>query len=92
MTSLFYEIMYWNVIKVETKEAFTLWVKFADGTSGYVKFLKEFFTGVFAPLSDPDLFKQVFISHGAVAWPGELDIAPDTMYREIKNHGQWILT
>ena len=40
--------------------------------------------GVFAGLSDPSLFKQVFIEHGAVTWPGEIDLAPDAMYAGIK--------
>ena len=84
--------MYWNVTKVELKEGFILFVKFADGTSGHVKFLKEFFTGVFEPFKNPDLFKQVFIAYGTITWPGELDIAPDAMYQEIKNHGEWILS
>ena len=33
-------------------------------------------TGVLAPLNDPDFFEQVFIDRGAIAWPGEIDLAP----------------
>jgi hypothetical protein len=29
------------------------------------------------------LFAQVFIDYGAVAWPGEIDLAPDAMYAQI---------
>jgi hypothetical protein len=28
-------------------------------------------------------FGQVFIDCGAVAWPGEIDLAPDAMYAEL---------
>jgi hypothetical protein len=47
--------------------------------------------GVFAPLADPALFAQVFVEHGVVTWPGELDLAPDAMYTEVKQHGEWRL-
>ena len=39
----------------------------------------------------PDVFAQVGIDHGAVTWPGEIDLAPDAMYDEIKASGQWVL-
>jgi hypothetical protein len=28
---------------------------------------------------------------GAVTWPGDIDLAPDAMYREIKRSGEWVL-
>lgn len=83
--------MYWDVTQVIPHPERTLWVSFADGTAGHVKFSKQFFTGVFAPLKDPAFFGQVFVFEGAVMWPGELDIAPDAMYHEIKKHGEWVL-
>jgi hypothetical protein len=30
-------------------------------------------------------FSQVFIDHGAVAWPGDIDLAPDAMYEDVAN-------
>ena len=38
------------------------------------------------------LYSVLMIVVGAVAWPGELDLAPDTMHREIQEHGAWVLT
>jgi len=38
---------------------------------------------VLAPLLDAQFFAQVFIDHGAVAWPGEIDLAPDAMYAQV---------
>ena len=84
--------MYWDVTKVTPKGELTLWVIFADGTSGDVKFLKESLTGVFEPLKDPLFFQQVHICAGAVTWPGEVDIAPDAMYHEIRQNGEWVLS
>lgn len=83
--------MHWSVIQAVPKGELTLWVSFADGTSGYVKFLEESLTGVFEPLKDPKFFQKVFVSKGVVTWPGEVDIAPDAMYSEIKEHGEWVL-
>ena len=43
----------------------------------------EELTGVLAPLRDTEFFRQVFIDRGAVAWPGEIDLAPDAMYADV---------
>jgi hypothetical protein len=83
--------MYWDVMKVLPKGDLTLWVIFADGTSGSVKFLKKFLTGVFEPLKEPEFFKQAFVSDGVVMWPGEVDLAPDAMYYAIKQKGEWVV-
>ena len=34
---------------------------------------------------------QVMVSLGAVTWPGDLDLSPDAMHREIKERGKWII-
>mgnify|MGYP002382522331 CR=1 FL=1 len=48
--------------------------------------------GVFAILADPVRFAEVFVSHGAVTWPGDLDLAPDAMYAAITQTGTWVLS
>jgi ABC-type cobalamin/Fe3+-siderophores transport system ATPase subunit len=45
---------------------------------------------VHVPLRDPVLFAQADVEYGAVGWPGEVDLAPDAMYDEIKKHGRWV--
>ena len=40
-------------------------------------------TGALAPLLDVKFFERVFIDSGAVAWLGEIDLAPDTMYAQV---------
>ncbi len=47
--------------------------------------------GVFARLADPARFAEAQVQYGAVAWPGELDLAPDAMYAEIQKTGEWVL-
>jgi hypothetical protein len=84
--------MRWDVVEVVAAPDLSLYVRFADGTSGLVRFAPEHLIGVFEPLKDPNFFSRVFIDHGAVVWPGEIDLAPDAMYAEIKKNGEWILT
>jgi len=83
--------MNWDVVEVKVDAPLSLYVRFADDTAGTVRFEPTYFTGVFQALKDQDLFKQVYIDAGAVAWPGDLDLAPDAMYSAIKRQGEWIL-
>ena len=83
--------MYWDVIEVKPESHLTLSVRFADGISGKVRFLPSHLTGVFTPLKQANFFKKAFIDSGVVTWPGEIDLAPDAMHSEIKQHGEWVL-
>ena len=84
--------MKWDVVSVQPLAPLSLNVEFADGTTGQVRFETSHLTGVFAVLKDPMVFKSVYIDSGAVAWPGDLDLAPDAMYNAIKAQGAWILS
>jgi hypothetical protein len=69
-------------------------VKFVDGTTGEVDLSRLVISDkavVFAALRDPELFAKAYVEYGAVVWPGEIDLAPDAMYDEIKKHGRWVL-
>jgi hypothetical protein len=48
-----------------------------------VRLREEELTGAFAPLRDARRFDQVFNDLGAVAWPGEIDLAPGAMYADV---------
>lgn len=79
------------VVGVEPIGSRRLAVRFADGIAGEVEFRDSFFFGVFAALRDPAAFAQVRCEHGYVAWPGDLDLAPDAMYAAIRREGRWVL-
>jgi hypothetical protein len=79
--------MYWDVVEVRPEAGWSVWVRFADGVSGTVRLNPEDLTGVLAPLRDAEFFRRVYIDHGAVAWPGEIDLAPDAMYRDVRGSG-----
>jgi Protein of unknown function (DUF2442) len=83
--------MYWDVTSVKPIEYLTLKVTFIDGLEGTVHFKPSHLTGVFESLKDKSYFNKVYVSHGVVTWPGELDLAPDAMHSEIKKNGSWIL-
>jgi len=79
--------MPWRVVAVEALPGFQLRVRFVDGTEGTVDLTSLVHSpnaGVFAPLADTAFFAQVFVEHGAVAWPGEIDLAPDAMYAKVR--------
>ena len=75
--------MHWDVVELNPQLHQTLFIRFRDGVSGELQLNPDDLTGVLAPLKDPAIFRQAFIEHGAVTWPGQIDLAPDAMYREI---------
>jgi len=75
--------MHWDVVEVKPEPGYCLLVRFKDGLAGHIRLRPEELTGALAPLADVQFFEQVFIDYGAVAWPGEIDLAPDAMYAEI---------
>ena len=82
----------WRVTEVEALPGFRLRVAFADGLTGMVDMSRMVHSpkaGVFAALADPSLFAQVTLDYGAVAWPGELDLAPDAMHAAIQEYTEW---
>lgn len=83
---------YWRVSEVRVVDDYAVQVRFMDGLEGVVRFLPGFFRGVFSHLVDPEQFRQVKVIGGAVTWPGELDLAPDAMHREIMQRGgEWVV-
>ncbi len=83
-----------DAAEVTALDGFRLHVRFHDGVGGHVDMSALIHSpgaGVFAQLADPALFSQAYIQYGAVTWPGELDLAPDAMYFELKQHGAWKL-
>jgi hypothetical protein len=75
--------MYWDVVEVKPEPGYRLFVRFRDGRAGHVQLQKEELTGVLSPLLDEQFFERVSIDCGAVAWPGEIDLAPDAMYAQL---------
>lgn len=82
----------WSVIDVRARPDYRLAVRFNDGLEGEVDLSRLIFSaaaGVFETLRDPAVFGAVTIEHGAVTFPGELDLAPDAMHDAILLGGSW---
>jgi len=80
--------MYWDVVEVKAESGHRLFVRFTDGISGKVQLDLSELSGVLAPLRDPAFFERALVDHGAVAWPGDIDLAPDAMYEQIVWQGR----
>jgi hypothetical protein len=83
--------MNYDVVTVRAIQPLRLVVRFADGLEGEVRFEPSHLFGVFEALKNPTTFDQVTCEEGFVAWPGDIDLAPDAMYEAIKREGVWIL-
>ena len=75
-----------DVIEVRCVRAYTLWLRFQDGTSGEVDITPSMRGPVFEPLRDPEFFKQVRVDPelGTVVWPNGADVAPETLYERLQ--------
>jgi hypothetical protein len=60
-----------------------LLIRFEDGVQGEVDFSGMRWSGVFAPLEDPDYFARVQLGLGTIVWPNDADIAPETLYHWV---------
>ena len=75
--------MYWDVVEIRAEADYWLFLRFKDGLSGRIRLEPGEFTGVLAPLVDVEFFYRVYINAGAPAWPGDIDLAPDALHRQI---------
>jgi len=86
----------WRVKEVRVVDHGLLSVRFIDGTEGNVD-MRELLDSdrivgtVFEALRDASLFSRAVVHLGVIEWPGEIDLAPDAMYDEIRARGEWIL-
>ena len=71
--------MHWSVASVQPLTDYRLLVETEGGKRGIFDMKPYLDFGVFRELRDPDYFKQVGILFGAVTWPHQQDIAPETL-------------
>lgn len=63
---------------------------FADGPEGEGDLDGHLWGPVFSRARTPAGFAEVYVDEegGTIAWPGEVDLAPDTLYVRVKT-GKW---
>ena len=76
--------MYWDVKTVKPLSDYEIYVEVKDGRKGIFDLKPYLDHGVFRELKDVDYFNQVSIVFGAVTWPHEQDIAPETLLAELR--------
>jgi hypothetical protein len=69
-----------TVMKVVPSDDFQLLVTFSTGETKKFDARPYLEKGVFTRLKNPELFKQAYVAYDTVCWPGDLDIAPETLY------------
>ena len=76
--------MYWDVSVVKPKSRYEIYVELKDGRKGLFDMKPYLDHGVFRELKDINYFNQAGILFGAVTWPNEQDIAPETLISEMR--------
>ena len=73
-----------DVIDVKAMPDFTLELEFENGERKRFDMKPLLVKEPFVVLKDFTLFEKVHAEAGTVVWPGEIDIAPETLYRQSK--------
>jgi len=81
----------WSIVHFKVLSNYKIKVSFADGTTGVADLAPRLSQGPlgdgFDPLCEQTVFAKVSLEHGALTWPGGIDLAPDAMYQRIRESG-----
>ncbi len=75
--------MYWDVKIVKPLPDYRIYVEIENGRKGIFDLKPYLDHGAFRELRNVHYFNQVGILFGAVTWPNEQDIAPETLLAEM---------
>ena len=75
--------MYWDVRTVKPLANYRIYVEIQDGRKGIFDLRPYLDHGIFRELRDVHYFNRVDVLLGAVTWPHEQDIAPETLVAEM---------
>jgi hypothetical protein len=71
-----------DVTRVTATDDFQLALEFENGECRVFDMKPNLAKRPFVLLSDIAIFKLARVENGTVTWPGDLDIAPETLYEE----------
>ena len=69
-----------DVLKVEPWPEYKLFLEFENGEKRIFDMAPYMDKKPFVRLKGSPLFAQAFVDYGTVVWPGNIDIAPETLY------------
>jgi len=76
-----------DIVHVEAREPYTLYLRFADGVAGDVDLDRLIrFDGIFAPLRSPEVFAAVRLDPdlGTIVWPNGADLDTAVLYAAVR--------
>lgn len=75
----------YRIVEVEARTGYRIWIRFEDGLAGEVDLSDLVGKGVFRRWEEEHEFRKVRIDAetGTVTWPGDIDLAPDALYRDV---------
>ncbi|MEK6806245.1 MAG: DUF2442 domain-containing protein [Pseudomonadota bacterium] len=83
--------MHYDIISFRLLQGRRIELKFKDGCKGVFDLSPRLdqgrIGGVFDALCDAKLFRKVKLVDGVLTWPGEIDVAPDALWQDIKRDG-----
>ncbi len=81
----------WSIVRFKVAANFKIEVTFADGTTGLADLSPRLAQGPlgdgFDAICEEPAFAKAYLEHGALTWPGGIDLAPDAMYQRIRESG-----
>jgi hypothetical protein len=79
---------YYDIVEFEIVSFAILRLSFADGLEGTVDLRDRLRGPVFERVRTPEGFGEAFLRDGVICWPGEVDLAPDTLHERVRT-GVW---
>ena len=73
-----------DVVNVTATADFKLLLEFENGEHRVFDMSPLLNKKPFDRLRDPEKFAQAYVDYGTVVWPGNIDIAPETLYDRSK--------
>jgi hypothetical protein len=69
-----------DVISVKTLPDYVLLLEFENGEKRRFDMTPYMDRKPYIRIKQQALFKRAFVDYGTVVWPGEIDVAPETLY------------
>ncbi|MYZ53662.1 DUF2442 domain-containing protein [Malikia spinosa] len=73
-----------DIVRVEARSDYTLLLEFENGELRLFDVAPLLDKQPFVELKSVELFTKAYVYNGTVAWPGNIDIAPETLYDRSK--------
>ncbi len=73
-----------DVMRVETQPDYRLLLEFENGEKRIFDMAPYMDEKPFVKLKGSPLFAKASVDYGTVVWPGNIDIAPETLYDESR--------